>query len=196
MKHITATYSLLTLALMGATNSYAGPAADSWTGNWGVYLGNKSLDHQEWQNHEKHSSVALLTDFKKSEWPVSVAVDLFGTGDEDSTASGQSDAYSAEAHIGFRKILAFDEPSCHLRPYVGGGLALVFSELTQPSGSASSTDEDTGKGYWLGTGAYYDVSDSFSVGLDLRYSSADIRLHGVDHDAGGTNMSVGAVYRW
>lgn len=188
--------ALVAAALCAAVGAKADTNEEGWTGQVGAVLGRKSLNSDDWPQLDKHGSVGMLLDFRRQHWPVSIAVDLFGTGDGSSRVDGKRDSYTAEAHLGLRKVFTFSDPSCHLRPYVGGGLSLAFAELKDGSGEATKTEEDTGTGYWLGAGGYYDVNPSLSLVADVRYSEADLELFDASLDSGGVNLSLGAVYRW
>ncbi len=68
--------------------------AGEWTGSFSGFLGQKSLDDNDWPQHDEQNSVGLLVDFKQINWPVSIAFDAFGTGDEKKHGSVKQEAYS------------------------------------------------------------------------------------------------------
>lgn len=192
MKHQVIKYSTIVLSLLAAT---AAPAAD-WSGNVGVYLGNKTLDDRDWPQHDEHGAIGLISDFKKKEWPVSVAVDVFGTGDEDELGSEKHEVYTAEMHLGLRKTFKLPIEDCKLRPYVGGGVAFIHTEQKQRSAGLTSDYQDSEQGYWVGTGTYFRLNEHFNLGVDVRYSEADVRLAGQQREAGGLLVGFGAGYHW
>lgn len=197
MQHTNYKVIALLAALLPTAHVYAeAPLQNNWTGHVGGYLGKKTLKDSDWAQQDKHSSVALLVDIKRQHWPVSLAIDLFGTGDDDKHGASKKESYTAEAHIGLRKIFDFSNPDCDLKPYVGGGVTLAFAESKDHSSGSELKHDDTGHGYWLGVGSFMEVSENFSVGLDLRYSKADLDLADSNQEVGGTHINLGAVYHW
>lgn len=188
--------TLKTIAIFFSLLTAATVQAGEWSGNVGGYLGKKTLDDKDWPQHDKHDSIGMVLDFKKKDWPVSVAVDWFGTGDENQSGSDKNNVYSAEAHIGVRKIFELPIPDCKLRPYVGGGLALVHAEQEIHANGVTSKSDDSDQGYWIGTGTYYRVSENLNLGLDVRYSEAQVRLGGDEREAGGVLAGLGVGYHW
>ena len=138
--------------------------------------------------------MGVITDFKQENWPVSIAVDLFATGNEDKVSGKDQKTYSGQAHLGLRKV--FNIEDCRIHPYVGGGIALsrVFQENKDDSGKEDFEDGDTSG--WIGTGAYVYVTDAITIGADLRYSKAKVELNDKSVDASGTMAGITLGYHW
>ena len=184
------TISAFILLALSAAVAQAG----DWTGNVSAVLGQKTLDDKDWPQHDEHGSIGVMTDFKKKNWPLSIAVDFFGTGDEDDHGDSKHEGYTSDIHLGARKV--FDLASSSFKPYIGAGLALVYAEETNNEGFVSRSDDDQSTGYWVGTGAYVQVSEHINVGADLRYSEAEVSLFNENREAGGVNFGVSAGYHW
>ncbi|AJQ97014.1 outer membrane beta-barrel protein [Gynuella sunshinyii] len=175
-------YSLLTLA---APITLA-------TGNIGGVVGHKWLG-DDWSHHDEQDSIGILLDIRPQSWPVSLAFDVFGTGHEkDDGPVGVTD-YTAEAHIGLRKYCDLSEGL--FTPYIGGGLALVYAEEEVRTDSTVKY-EDRGAGVWLGTGVQVNLSRQFKMGVDVRYSYAEVNLAGDDRNGGGINAGISLGYHW
>lgn len=170
-------------------------AAD-WQGNVGGFLGRQSLDNSDWANHDKMKSIGMIADFKTPSAPLSFAIDLIGSGDEDKFGALEQNAYSAQIHLGVRKVFEINDSA--FKPYIGGGLALIHSELEQKDlvTSSSRKQDDSANGGWFGVGTYVELSEHFQLGLDLRYSEADVTLFGKTRQAGGTQTAFTAGYHW
>lgn len=192
MTHSTLKLAALSVALL---SSIPVNAAD-WTGNIGGYLGQKSLENNDWAEHDKQGSVGILFDIKQQHWPVSIAIDVFGSGNEDEDGDSKDNAYTAEAHIGVRKVFELPIEDCKLRPYIGAGVALGYAEVETINDNVAVSDDDTGNGYWVGVGTYFKVTENFNLGLDVRYSKTDLELSDSTRDAGGLNASLGVGYHW
>ena len=167
---------------------------DSWTGNVSGYAGHKSVDEEDWPNLDSQTSVGVISDFRKQSWPVSIAADLIFSADVHESGVEEDTGGTAEAHLGARKIFTLDNSS--FRPYVGGGIALVTALLENENAGVTVDDDDRAVGAWVGAGTYYAVTPSFNLGLDVRYSKAEVTLFDKEREAGGLNAGITAGYHW
>jgi len=189
-KHITLSIALAaTLSTSLLTNAQAN---DSIV-NVKMFLGDKSIDSDAWSAQKDHGTVGLLTDFKTGYQGVRVALDLFGSGSEDNTTSQVKGTYTAEAHLGIRKYF---ELQSKFEPYIGGGINLAYASQKNDDGLAKTEEEGMDSGLWLNSGVDFLVNDNITIGIDLRYSSAEVELYGqsVELNAFTTGASLG--YRW
>ena len=180
---------LAAVLMLFSINIYAG----SWTGNVNFLLGQKSLETDDWGDLDKQAAFGVFVDFGQSDWPVSIAIDVLGTYDETTDTGINIEGSTSEIDAGIRKIWKVSNTS--MRPYIGGGLALVGAEL-KATGPFPVSDDDTGVGLWLNGGVYWTLGQSFNIGLDLRYSDAEVTLFGVDGEAGGTTAGLLLGYHW
>ena len=167
--------------------------ANEWTGNVNAFLGQKTLDEDDWAPLDKQAEFGVLVDFKQQDWPVSIALDYLGTYDEATELGINVEGTTSEFDVGVRKI--WEVSGSSIRPYVGGGLAFVNAEFKITSGFPVS-DDDNGTGIWLNGGVYWTLGQHFNLGLDLRYSQADVTLFGEEGEAGGTHAGVILGYHW
>ena len=168
--------------------------ANSWTGNISAYVGQKSVDDEDWPNLDSQTSVGVISDFRKQSWPVSIAADLIFSADVHESGVEEDTGGTAEAHLGARKIFTLDNSS--FRPYVGGGVALVTALLENENAGVTIDEDDRAVGAWVGAGTYYAVTPSFNIGLDVRYSKAEVTLFDKEREAGGLNAGITAGYHW
>ena len=168
--------------------------ANDWTGNVSVYLGHKSVDDDDWPNLDSQRSVGVISDFRKQSWPVSIAADLIFAGDVHKSGESEDTGGTMEMHLGARKVFALNNSS--LSPYVGGGVAIVTASLEHESAGVTVEDDETAVGVWIGAGAYYAVTPRFNLGLDVRYSKAEVNLFDIDREAGGFNVGLTIGYHW
>jgi opacity protein-like surface antigen len=168
--------------------------ANSWTGNISAYVGQKSVDDEDWPNLESQASVGVISDFRKQSWPVSIAADLIFSADVHENGAEEDTGGTVEAHLGARKIFTLQNSS--FRPYVGGGVALVTALLENENAGVTIDDDDRAVGAWVGAGTYYAVTPSFNIGLDVRYSKAEVTLFDKKREAGGLNAGITAGYHW
>ena len=191
---ITST-ALSTLLFMVMPAAHADDTqADGWTGNVSGYVGHKSVDDDDWSNLDSQRSAGVISDFRKQSWPVSIAADLIFASADDGSGANEVTGGTAEMHLGARKIFTLENTS--FRPYVGGGIAIISASLENENAGATVDDEDTVFGTWIGAGTYYAVTPSFNLGLDVRYSKAEVTLFDIDREAGGLYAGITAGYHW
>lgn len=173
--------------------------AQEWTGNVQVLAGTKALDKEDWGPLEDQEEFGILVDFKKEGWPVSVAIDILRS-EESSTVveplSGlavDATGETTEVDLGVRKIW---DRNGKARPYIGGGLALISADLSARAFGIEVSNSGDAEGLWLDAGVYWTLRESFNIGLDLRYSQADVTLMGTDGNAGGTHAGLVFGYHW
>lgn len=181
-------------ALLITLLAAGGAQAETWTGHSSLMLGSKQIREHDWAKDDEHGAIALLTDFRQENWPVSIAVDLVGTGSEEKIAGNKHETYTAEIHVGVRKVFDFED--CRIHPYFGGGLALINGEQKDRVSGINRSDEDSTTGGWIGVGAYVDVTPSFTLGLDVRHSRGEVTLFDRDVDTSGTLAGITAGYHW
>ena len=190
-----ATVASLLLLTLSAVQADETQQADQFSGNVSGFLGQKTLDDNDWQKHDDQGAIGVIFDFKKESWPVSIATDLIVSGNVEESGTVEDMAGTVEAHLGVRKIFELSDSS--FQPYIGGGIAFVSAGTErQDSGKTTSKSDDSGTGYWVGTGVYYAVNSHFNIGLDVRYSDADVTLFDVKRKAGGTYSGITAGYHW
>lgn len=173
--------------------------AQEWTGNVNALLGAKALDKEDWEPVEDHTEFGILIDFKKETWPVSIAIDLLQSEADDTmvdplfglVASGNGE--TTELNFGVRKIW---DQNAKARPYIGGGLALISAEASAQVFGISVSEDDDAEGLWINGGVYWTLGESFNIGLDLRYSQAEVTLVGFDAEAGGAHAGLVLGFHW
>lgn len=168
--------------------------AGDWTGNVGGSVGSKQMDDQDWGALDSHGSIGFMLDVKKKPWPVSLTYDLILSGQVEESGSVKDEAYSLEHHFGVRKTFEFESSS--VRPYIGGGLALVSAGIKNTTATSSVDDDDSAVGAWVGTGMLVGITDGFDIGFDVRYSEADVTIFNRDIKAGGLRYALTASHRW
>ena len=211
MKRIGQLVLILVLALGAGT----GPAL-ARGGDVNVLFGQKSLSDSTLDaagvDGQFQFGVSLTLDF---EWPVTLAIDLLSSSDSTTQALPaalplqlDTDVSTRELDLGLRKFWGQNK----IRPFVGGGLALVQLDAKQiesgmlgpgaPFSTLLVDDDDSGVGLWINAGLLYRIGDRFNVGLDVRYSNADVDLSAptagpaLGLDSGGTHYGVVLGYHW
>ncbi len=172
-------------------------------GEIALFLGQRQLDDQEWQFPrpepdappplqtfalDSQPQIGMLLSVGPEAWKVRMAIDLFVSQDDD----GQFEARLYELDGGVRKFWGVWKD--RIRPYAGGGAAFIKAEVRRNLSLISTDTDDLGAGLWLEGGAMFKVRKKFSLGLDLRYSTADVTLFGDKLDAGGAHG--GLLFGW
>jgi hypothetical protein len=177
--------SIITIA--GSEISALGQS--DWTGNVNFFLGAKALDEDEWEPGEEQTEFGVEIDFRQQNWPVSIAIDLLFAADEDDFAGFDVESKTSELNIGVRKIW---DKSPLVRPFIGGGVSFITGEFE----AFGVSEDDSAMGLWIGGGVYWTLSEHFNLGLELKVSSAEVTLFGVDANAGGGHFGLLIGYHW
>ena len=179
------------LSLIAMVASLAGSPvlADDYDGNVRVAFGQKRLDN-DWSILDRQNEIAMIFDMKQSSWPVSIAFDVFFSG-EDKNIQGTEKGSTSEQHLGVRKIWTINDSKFH--PYLGAGIAFIQADYEVVG---SEKDDDGGVGAWIGAGVDWHLSPKISLGVDIRYSQADVTIFDNDIDAGGLHTLMTLGYRW
>jgi len=170
-------------------------AEGDWTGHINFFLGQTYLSSGDWAPVERQDAYGLEIDFRKRWWPFNIAVDLIGSEQqEDSLVPGtgrvvQNYADISELDLGIRKYWD-DGPLFH--PFAGGGVSLVTAEMQ----SLGVEDDDDGVGFWLNGGISLALTEHFNMGIEVRYSMAEVTLLGEDRTAGGFSWGGLFGFRW
>lgn len=173
--------------------------AQNWTGNLNFFIGAKVLDEDDWSPIEEQTEFGILLDFKKDHWPVSIAIDVLHSWDDAfvhdpfTGSSFKFEGNTTEINLGLRKI--WDHFPI-IRPYIGGGLAIINAEAKGSVLGIRVSDDDTSSGIWLNGGIYWTLANVFNVGLDFRYSKAEVTVFDVDVEAGGGHAGLILGYHW
>ena len=197
-----ASFTPFVLAILPALALTVGSSAhaDHWIGHTSLMMGSKSIPEDDWAKNDEHGVIGVITDFRHNSWPVSIAVDLFGTGSEQKKNGDSFDTYTAEMHLGARKVF---EIGNGFQPYVGGGVALINVLQESEIDDAKREDEDDIAAGWVSIGTYYSLTDSITLGADLRYVGGSAELDNIypqtgsrDIDLAGTMGGLSIGYQW
>ncbi len=187
--------TLFSLGLIGMASSLASSPvlADEQDSNVRLLVGQKRLDSDDWNTLDRQNEIGMIFDIKKTSWPVSIAFDVMFSG-EDKNKPNTERGYTSEQHLGIRKIWTMNHSTFH--PYLGGGVALIQASYEKPGVIGSVKEDDNAIGAWIGTGADWHLSPKMSLGIDIRYSQADVTIFNKDLKAGGLHTGITLGYRW
>jgi hypothetical protein len=193
---------LLSLMCFASNQSYA---AGDWTGNANIGFGSKALDEDDWKPMESQPEFGLDVDFGKKTWPVHIAIGYLNSSKDDTISfiidgtliDSKLDGSTRELRLGLKKIW---EPAMPIRPYVGGGLALINAKikmtLTDGVNSVSISQDDQAVGGYINGGIFWIIANKLNLGVDLGYSKASVKLYDIDVKAGGTHALFFIGYHW
>jgi len=194
----------------------AGSSAAYAETNLNFVLGKKLLDSDDWPVGDNQGALAFLSTFGPESWPVQVAIDVMASGMAGHTFEisrpgveirGEEIIQSTvELDVGVRKIWR----AGRARPFAGGGLAVIWGrqdrgiflpppfDIHGDEGIALPTaivsEEDTAPGVWVDGGVFWRLGRKFNLGLEARFSSAELGFRGRDVQAGG--VSLGLILGW
>lgn len=174
----------------------------SLTGNVNLFLGEKFLEKDNWEPLEKQFEGGILIDVKHNRFPIGIALDLLYSRDEEDIATfdlGIGTYYTnvesriMEFNLGLRKI--WEAPK-NLQPFIGGGLAIIKGNLESEALGVSVSDDETGFGLWADIGIYIILAKRFNLGIDVRWSRAEIDLFDIEARVGGWHFGAITGFHW
>jgi opacity protein-like surface antigen len=154
-------------------------------GNVNLLFGMKYLEEDDWEPVEDQLLLGVMFDITPPGSPVAFAVDFFATGDEDDYYDGFDyfviTGNTSELDLGIR----WYTPPSMVRGYIGGGLALVNAEKKVETNGAEASEDDNAVGFSLNGGLVVTLINHLNLGLNARYSQAEVDIAGIDVEAGG-----------
>lgn len=146
------------------------------------FLYGQKMLSTDWQPVDTQKEMGLLFDFEIRPG-YSLAFDILSSKATEPSEGLPLDGTTTEVGAGVRLSNKLDNK---LSYYYGLGIAYIYSKY----GGYVTNEQATAKGYWLNGGIRWqgisEDSDAF-LGLDLRYSSADIELIKITN-SGGTHI--------
>ena len=185
--------SVILIAAMPVAQAEDAPTGN-WTGNVSGFLGYKSVDDNDWQDLDSQIAIGVITDVRQHSWPVSIAADFMLSGDVNESGTNKDTAAIGEIHLGVRKVFTLNNSP--FSPYIGGGVAFVSANLEHENAGVSTEEDDQATGTWVGAGTYYAITPEFNIGLDVRYSKADVTIFNQEREAGGVSTGISLGYHW
>jgi len=177
-------------------------AADA-SGHVNFFLGQKSLDSDDWDPVDQQGEFGAVMSFGGSDWPVLIAVDVLTSGKEEDVfdnvfGASKLRAGTFEGAFGARKIWKVGNS----RPYVGGGIALIGAAAEFDTGFFEFDADDAAVGPWVGGGVFWRLGSHFNLGFDARWSKAEVDLDfganvvEKDVEAGGFQGGLTVGFGW
>jgi hypothetical protein len=159
-------------------------AAGGTSGNINLLLGKNYLDDGIWDDLDldEQDSIGVMFDIQPVRWPIALAFDFLKSDDSSRGIDGETQEIAG----GVR----WYSPMMNniLRFYAGGGLALIEAEI--------EGEDDDELGIWLNGGLTFIIAKHLNLGLDLRYSMAEVELYGEDVDVDGLRASFLVGYHF
>jgi len=87
-------------------------------------------------------------------------------------------------------------------PYLGGGVGIIGAATKVDDGFVNIDAVDAAFGFWADAGLFFRLGSRFNIGLDLRYSTADVDLDfgsgfvARDVNAGGFGYGLLLGFGW
>jgi opacity protein-like surface antigen len=151
-----------------------------------LYGGQRSFDEDDYEPVEDHLMLGLEYAHETPGSAVGFEVGVAGSGDDDDIGGVDVEARTFEAYAGLRKTLG--DSAVH--PYLAGGVSAIKADVEL----GGFDDDDTSFGVYLHGGVAFDLTESFSLGVDLRtLFGSEIEIAGIDGDADYAQFAVFAA---
>jgi hypothetical protein len=191
MKRLIFVSGLLLLITFFSSQSFA---ANEWNVNTNFVIGAKALDKTDWEPVESQVELGLSIDFAPKSWPFNIEIGfLASAAEEEDFYYMDVEGSTTELRAGIKKIW---EPTTTMRPYVGGGLAIINAELKLSDSYNEISVDDQGVGGYVSGGIFWTIARHLNLGFELGYSKATVTLAGYDGEAGGGHALFFVGYHW
>ena len=152
-----------------------------------LYVGQRRLDEQDYGSVDRQPTLAIEyaneSPRQRLDWEAALLV----SHDEEGNAA---DGTTREISYGIRRSFG----QGRARPYVGGGVAYIDSEL-DTAGASSDRDGDFAGYFHVGFAMH--VTSALVLGLDTRVlHGSRLRLAGVDTDADYAQIALGIGFEF
>lgn len=198
-------FTLLTIKNVNASLSPYRKYSNSyeWTGNFNLFIGQKELDKDDWAPVEKQSEFGLELDFKRHNWPLSIAVELMYSIDKGSFLIDPNignmyvEGKTYELNFGFRRRFPLYKG---ITPFIGGGITYIWAKSKGELRDIIVSESDNNLGYWVNGGIYWTLKGMFNIGFEIRHSFAESDIFkgpdGSMTQIGGLHLGGLIGYHW
>lgn len=189
MKNTLKIITLVAFAIPTLVN--AADQSSEWNTSMKVGLGAKSMADSR-LSYDEQDSVGLWLNFKPADANYSLSIAAFGSGND--YEKRQTEEFTSELHLGAKYHLDIGA----FKPYLGAGVSFGFVERTTYNSNSKTMSDDTATGYYWAAGFDYEISSSYSLGIDFRQSEYDVDLHDdlTSVDAGSKQVSITLGYKF
>jgi hypothetical protein len=182
---------LLSISFFFSNQSFA---ADVWNVNANLFIGAKALDQDDWEPVESQVELGCNVDFAPESWPFNIDIGLLVSASEEKNCFGvKVEGSTTELRAGIKKIW---EPTSTMRPYAGGGLAIINAELKLSGYYDEASVDDQGLGWYVSGGILWTLARHLNLGFELGYSKATVTFFDLDSNAGGGHALFLVGYHW
>ncbi|HHO75193.1 MAG TPA: hypothetical protein ENN05_02050 [Deltaproteobacteria bacterium] len=192
----------LFMSAPGMAKAEEGRDSRDWSGNVHFFLGTKILKDQYWEPVNRTRESGVLIDVKHARIPFSIAVDFLYSKDKErlnvhmvnvGVFDSTSISKTAELNVGIRKIW---HVFGNVRPFIGGGLAVVNAEIKTHLLGVDYSQDDNAYGVWADVGLYFTLREHLNIGVDARWTKARVNLLDINGDAGGWHVGTIIGCHW
>ncbi len=170
-------------------------------GNVNFFVGQRlftddDIDGLELEAFDEHTAYGASVDFDVQGWPIDLVGALhYSSRDESDDFFGLDEEVSyLEMSFGVRRTWRADRGP---RPYVGGGLARVDSDIELSAGGFSLDGDDDDFGIYGEGGIYWRIGDAFNLGWGTRLLlGTDLELEDEEYPSEYFQIGILAGWGW
>lgn len=181
-------FAFLGAGLLLLTFCNAASAAKLPESNFSLFLGQKTLDDNDWEPVESQVEGGIIADLGRKDSVANLVVSYLFSTDDSNQSGADFTGDTWELGLGIRKPFRLEGGYA---PFIEFGAAYVDASLEQRVLSPAE-NSDSAFGIWGGLGVNFAVGERVSVGALLRYTAAEVTLLGTDREAGGLHFGVTA----
>lgn len=160
-------------------------------GNANFLLGPRNASDGDFWGEEDDQMVAgIMVDFGREGWPIHICLSNMDSISDDDGVTGQISEYA----VGVMKVW---EPRSSIRPYVGGGIALVQAAFVIDVSAGELVQHDSTSGFYVDGGVFWRTGKRFNIGFGARFmTQASVDIEGFEGDADYAQVHLLAGWGW
>jgi hypothetical protein len=194
MDHLARPAALaLLLALTPGCAMFQGVKPEPWRPGLVVHWGERDLDEEdELARLDDQQTYGVAWDAYQLNATLGLEAALFHSQEDDDSPAGSSEITTTELSFGARRTWQPNDLGVHwIHPYLGAGLALLYSDVTLPGGG----DDDFDVGAYFHVGFYAQFPMRWRFGVDWRFLREDwLDSGGVDVDSDQVTAFLGYAF--
>ena len=176
----------------------------TWPKSFNLLLGRRTLDDGDlWVPADDQNFLGGDFEFGRDDWPLMISLGFSTSREEQESMLPDPEDPTTEVLTNVTGtvweidvgIVRYWRREKKLRPFLGGGVPVLFAEVERQVDRKVLEKNDTSLGIFTKAGVVVRVSPHFSIGGEARWvGGTDVKI--LDHEGDANYRQFGAVFNW